>query len=653
MAAAPSPGGGQQPVAAAPPPVGQLVAAPPAGAQQLIAAMPPPPPRPPKRKEVVLDEDEYTATLEAIIERDFFPELPKLESKIAWLQAVRSGDPEQIRHAQLLIAQRRAAAAAGRPLTGLTPAGAPLFTPGGTAARVLEGDTPYVPMLPPGIPVREGTGAGGRPGTAANPAAPAGDVGAGAGAAADDVGAAPPVSLDQFLAQHTSEDNASFQEILEAVNARKRQKHAKQLAAGPDPKLLITDGREKTDGFGTTGQDPSTLVTWKHNPKNALFYGNQKDVVPFSDAELAAQVQGAPKAINHSGTRFPKDLQPSASATPSSSSAGGSVTAGSGRGAAAGGAVGAGPAGRGAAALAAAAGGTRGYDILATPSFDPGVESTPFMTWGDIEGTPLRIEAEDLPPGPLMGGPSFFIKEGSAKEQKMRELANKAGASLRKKGASLRGGTPVVTSTLAAAAAARRQGTGLPSGGAAAAAAAARPTSGRPASGRPPRGAAAAGQKPLSDAAKRLASSLHKGRQGKTDDLGLRASYRGPTPGSSRRGTTPATSAGGFGSSWSTAPTPSRGGSVAPSPAVHATLEEEEARVQALLRARQKELEGKARLEEARTAAVKAMQHVTQSGPQPHVERPAAAGAAQQQQQQRQRQQADGGGDLTAGLLNL
>ena len=33
-----------------------------------------------------------------------------------------------------------------------------------------------------------------------------------------------------------------------------RQKHAKQLTAGPDPKLLITDGREKTDGFGTTGQ---------------------------------------------------------------------------------------------------------------------------------------------------------------------------------------------------------------------------------------------------------------------------------------------------------------------------------------------------------------------------------------------------------------
>lgn len=60
-----------------------------------------------------------------------------------------------------------------------------------------------------------------------------------------------------------------------------RLRRAAQLAAPPDPKLLITDGREKTDGFGTTGQDPSTLVGWQYRPKNALYYG-PGDVVPYS-----------------------------------------------------------------------------------------------------------------------------------------------------------------------------------------------------------------------------------------------------------------------------------------------------------------------------------------------------------------------------------
>eukprot|EP00967_Tisochrysis_lutea_P025419 scaffold29347_cov22-Tisochrysis_lutea.AAC.1 len=77
-------------------------------AEQERALMPPPPPRtshahlllkpgedgPPKQ---VLDEDEYVAHIEAIVERDYFPDIPKLRSQLEWEQAVNTGDPFLIR----------------------------------------------------------------------------------------------------------------------------------------------------------------------------------------------------------------------------------------------------------------------------------------------------------------------------------------------------------------------------------------------------------------------------------------------------------------------------------------------------------------------------------------------------------------------------
>lgn len=74
----------------------------------------------------------------------------------------------------------------------------------------------------------------------------------------------------------------------------RRLKVAALLAPQPDPKLMITDGREKTDGFGTTGQAPSTLVLWKHEPKNALFYDSaSREGLPFSGEASIPPALGA------------------------------------------------------------------------------------------------------------------------------------------------------------------------------------------------------------------------------------------------------------------------------------------------------------------------------------------------------------------------
>ncbi|KAM3324047.1 hypothetical protein P3S67_005198 [Capsicum chacoense] len=52
-----------------------------------------------KRRSKLLDEDTYISAIEKIIERDFFPDIPKLLNRLDWLETIRTGDPVQIRDA--------------------------------------------------------------------------------------------------------------------------------------------------------------------------------------------------------------------------------------------------------------------------------------------------------------------------------------------------------------------------------------------------------------------------------------------------------------------------------------------------------------------------------------------------------------------------
>lgn len=256
---------------------------------QNTGLMLPPPSQPPRGSSVtVLDEDEWTEKIESIIRRDFFPDLPKLENKLEWLQAVRTGDPENMRQAQMNIAQRRA---------GLkTPLGA-------TPAHLV---TPGASML--WAPIRQGTPAM-TPGAATPGQTPGAyqPVMQQAGPGQEQVNSTPSMSLDKFFKHHNSEDNASFSVIREGEAKRRRaqkpwlftDKNQKQLEA---PSSEVTDPHTLPAPFDDR---PNLLISWPHTNKNALYYdSSQQAPLALTKEELAEQVQGPPRQISHSNTRM-------------------------------------------------------------------------------------------------------------------------------------------------------------------------------------------------------------------------------------------------------------------------------------------------------------------------------------------------------------
>lgn len=386
--------------------------------------MPPPSIIPPQFAQTttkeVLDEDTYTSTVEAIIERDYFPDLPKLQNQLEWVKAVNSKDPELIRQAQLNIARRRAGLAT--PSVGATPGAAWGATPGTNLLR-----TPAMTPLQAGGHATPAPGA--TPGGGANPAA--GSSGLSSGSSDK---RAPNMSLDAFLSSYTSEDNASFLKLQEKALQRKRAKHAHHLQDKNQPLLLEGPGSNPIEEYGSSGQQPGTLVLWKHNPRSQLYYA--PDQKPLSDKELVEAAKAATKKINSAATRVkPSALEDQQAPAPVGPLQPGLPPAG---------------------LPDLAVGGHRdtaaslmsGYNRLSTPAFTPGGEESPFMTWGDIESTPLRLDIEDIPLGPADGGPAFKVQDATKRERAARDLAAKSAVSMQRRATAsgVGGATPLLRS---------------------------------------------------------------------------------------------------------------------------------------------------------------------------------------------------------------
>ncbi|KAI8164784.1 hypothetical protein K4K49_004913 [Colletotrichum sp. SAR 10_70] len=251
--------------------------------------MPPPPPaKKIKRPKKVIDEDSYTDALSKIIARDFFPGLLESETQQEYLDALESKDAAWISSAgqRLQRVMTPGRQRVKRPPTfengGRTPSAYGADTPASIAPTVVEEQKPVVDTN---------------------------------------------LSLANFQAKYTSEDNESFYKLMDKQSQKKAEKYAwlwhgnklpsKQMIkqAEVEEKLaqngrLIDDGFIKRDRLAIKDADdrPARPDSWNANPKNNLMFGpdgvEDKYESPAQRAEATSMM--APKSINYQNTRIPQ-----------------------------------------------------------------------------------------------------------------------------------------------------------------------------------------------------------------------------------------------------------------------------------------------------------------------------------------------------------
>nr|AAI39682.1 Zgc:162979 protein [Danio rerio] len=335
----------------------------------------------PKRK--ILDEEQYIESLEKIIQRDFFPDVSKLQAQKDYLEAEENGDLERMRE----IAIKYGSAMAK-------------YTP-----------RTYVPHVTPST-FETPDGRSASPSSSQSKSRAAREDGKdGEEASEKDL-----PSLDRFLSKNTSEDNASFEQIMELAEDKDKRRHAWLYEAENEYKerheqnLALPSSEKQALECTKAG-----LETWQYKAKNSLMY--------YPEGEKDDTLFKKPREVLYKNTRFEDDpfckalnkSQIQQAAALNAQFKQGKV----------------GPDGK--ELLPHESPKVNGYGYEGAPSPAPGVAESPLMTWGEIESTPFRLEGSDTPLVERSHGPSFKIPEPGRRERLGLKMANEAAAKNRAK----------------------------------------------------------------------------------------------------------------------------------------------------------------------------------------------------------------------------
>ncbi|XP_016415796.1 protein DGCR14-like isoform X1 [Sinocyclocheilus rhinocerous] len=336
-----------------------------------------------KKPKKIIDEDEYIESLEKIIQRDFFQDVSKLQAQKDYLEAEESGDLERMRE----IAIKYGSAMAK-------------YTP-----------RTYVPYTTPSTFETPDGGSASPSCSQSKHRATKEDGKEGEKAEEKDL-----PSLDRFLAKNTSEDNASFEQIMELVEDKDKLRHAWLYEAENE----YNERHEQNLALPSTEKQAlectkAGVETWQYKAKNALMY--------YPEGEKDDTLFKTPREVLYKNTRFNVDpfckalnkSQIQQAAALNAQFKQGKV----------------GPDGK--ELLPHESPKVNGYGFEGKASPAPGVAESPLMTWGEIESTPFRLDGSDTPLVERSHGPSFKIPVPGRRERLGLKMANEAAAKNRAK----------------------------------------------------------------------------------------------------------------------------------------------------------------------------------------------------------------------------
>lgn len=221
-------------------------------------------------------------------------------------------------------------------------------------------------------------------------------------------------NLDSFFDKYTSEDNHSFEEIIEAADERLKQRFAILYDAESESSELLKNSLNlpSIEAQFESTERPNKLDMWTYKNKNYIMY--IPEGVDFTQAEKIEMAKRK-QEISHSNTRL--------TVNPFNDSQNKETISELAKTQAKGNAEKVGFDGK---TVEPESPQIRGFSFVKSPSPCPSlIDSSPLMKWGEIEGTPFRLDASDTPLRPSsLGGPSFHIAEASKRETLALQLAD-------------------------------------------------------------------------------------------------------------------------------------------------------------------------------------------------------------------------------------